>query len=220
MFFYFQNFRKSLLFIFFQKIFWKVQNNLIYLKLSQIHNGNKLGTKSCPGRVLTFMTAVMRTKINVNRYLFHVSHPCSRNGISKWGLLVNDKIASCIPNGVYAHNLRSKPTYDWYPFIYPFESDIDLGKMYGNNLLRAYDYWRIDTQLIDNNWFIDYAARGDFADFLGYDPKTMYVYTDKDVSLRAITLFRFQNEESWGFKGEKGAFHFRAIDEFRPFKDK
>jgi hypothetical protein len=92
----------------------------------------------------------MKTKINVNRYLFHVSHPNSRNGIKKRGLLTNKKTVSCIPSGVYAHNVLSEPTYDWYPFIYPFESDLDLGKRYGDNLLRAYDYWRIDTQIIDN----------------------------------------------------------------------
>ena len=45
----------------------------------------------------------------------------------------------------------------------------------------------------------------------------MYVYTNKDVSLRALTLFRFQNEECWDYPGEKGTFHYRAIDEFRPF---
>jgi hypothetical protein len=89
--------------------------------------------------------------------------------------------------------------------------------MYGDNLLRVYDYWRIDTQLIDNIWYINDAARCGFADFLGYDPKAIYVYTNKDDSLRAITLFRFQADEYWDFSGEKGAFHYRGIGEFRSF---
>jgi hypothetical protein len=36
--------------------------------------------------------------------------------------------------------------------------------------------------------------------------------------LRAITLFRFQNDEFWDFSGENGAYHFRSVGEFRPFK--
>ena len=156
-------------------------------------------------------------KIQTNRYLFHAAHPIFREGISEWGLLTNGNDYSKIPKGVYAHNLLSKPNYDWYPFIYPFEHDLTLGKIYGDNPIRAYDYWRIDTQIIDNDWYVDNAARSDFAPFLGYDPKAMYVYSNKDVSLRALTLFRFQNEDFWEFPGEKGAFHYRAIDEFRPY---
>jgi hypothetical protein len=156
-------------------------------------------------------------KIQTHRYLFHVAHPIFREGIVEWGLLAKNRDYSIIPKGVYAHNLMSNPTYDWYPFVYPFAHDEELGKMYGDNPIRAYDYWRIDTQIIDNDWFIDYAARDDFAPFLGYDPNSMYVYTNKDVSLRALTLFRFQNEVCWDYPGEKGTFHYRAIDEFRPF---
>jgi hypothetical protein len=156
-------------------------------------------------------------KIQTHRYLYHVAHPIFREGILEWGLLAQGNDSSMIPEGVYAHNLVSKPSYEWYPFVYPFEQDEALGKMYGDNPIRAYDYWRIDTQISDNEWYIDYAARYDFAPFLGYDPKTMYVYTNKDISLRALTLFRFQNEECWDYPGEKGTFHYRAIDEFRPF---
>ncbi len=112
----------------------------------------------------------------------------------------------------------SEPSFDWYPFVYPFESDYELGEMYGKNVVRAYDYWRIDTQMIDNNCYTDYAAQHDFASVLGYNPKDNYVFTDKDVSLRALTLFRFQNDEFWDFSGENGAYHFRSIGEFRPFK--
>ena len=161
----------------------------------------------------------MKRKINVNRYLFHVSHPIHREEILKFGLLAFEKEYSSIPTGVYAHNILSEPSFDWYPFVYPFESDYELGKMYRGNVVKAYDYWRIDTHQINNEWFIDYAARGDFKILLGYDPKTMYVYTNKDVSLRALTLFRFQNEETWEFKGEKGAIHYRGIDEFRPYTE-
>jgi hypothetical protein len=161
------------------------------------------------------------TKIKTHRFLFHVAHPFFREGILKWGLLTHGRENSIIPKGVYAHNLLSKPTHDWYPFVWGIEFEIyyPFEKMLIGSSLREFDYWRIDTHQIDNEWFIDYAARGDFRSELGYDPKKMYVYTNKDVSLRALTLFRFQNEESWEFTGEKGAFHFRGIDEFRPYTD-
>jgi hypothetical protein len=160
-------------------------------------------------------------KIKTHRYLFHVAHPAFRKGILKWGLLTNGKENSVIPEGVYAHNLLSKPTLDWYPFVWCYEFEIfyPFEKMLMGDPLREFDYWRIDTHQINNEWFIDYAARGDFKGVLGYDPKSMYVYTNKDVSLRSLTLFRFQNEETWEFKGEKGAIHYRGIDEFRPYTE-
>ena len=45
----------------------------------------------------------------------------------------------------------------------------------------------------------------------------MYNYTDKDVSIRALQLFRLQNNQSWQFEGVKGAVHYRGIGEFRPY---
>lgn len=45
----------------------------------------------------------------------------------------------------------------------------------------------------------------------------MYNYTDKDVSIRALQLFRLQNNQSWQFEGVKGAVHYRGIGEFTPY---
>jgi hypothetical protein len=157
------------------------------------------------------------TKIKTHRYLYHVAHPIFRKGILKWGLLTHGRENSIIPEGVYAHNLLSKPTYSWYPFLIFGHYDMELGKMYGDEPLRLYDYWRIDTYLIENDWFIDYAMKDEYSILDNGDPGNMYVYTTKDVSIRALTLFRFQNQESLSFKGEKGVFHFRGINEFRPF---
>jgi hypothetical protein len=154
-------------------------------------------------------------KIKTNRYLFHVSHPTNREGIQNYGLFVNEKDYSVIPNGVYAHNLLTQPDYNWYPFV--MFGDYDSGCINDNDPLKLYDFWRIDTQKIENDWFIDYAARYDFGPEMGYDPKDMYVYTDKDVSIRALQLFRLQNDQFWEFEGIKGAVHYRGIGEFRPY---
>lgn len=156
-------------------------------------------------------------KIKTNRFLFHVSHPSCREGIQKYGLLVNEKSYSEIPDGVYAHNLLTEPDYHWYPFV--LIGDYDPGCINDKDPLKLYDYWRIDTRKIENNWYIDYAGRYDFGHLIGYDPKDMYIYTDKDVSIRALQLFRLQNDKTWQFEGVKGAVHYRGIGEFRPFNE-
>jgi hypothetical protein len=38
------------------------------------------------------------------------------------------------------------------------------------------------------------------------------------VPLRALTLFRFQQEKQWDIKGEKGTVHVLGIDGFRPYE--
>lgn len=156
--------------------------------------------------------------IKTHRYVFHVAHPACREGIMSWGLLAHGRKNSCIPKGVYAHNLNTQPNGDWYPFVYPFQVDLDLEGIVGNSIVRAYDYWRIDTCILKNDWLVDSAAREDFKPYLGYDPRHMYVYTPQDVPLRALTLFRFQQEKQWAIKGEKGTVHVMGIDEFRPYE--
>lgn len=159
----------------------------------------------------------MKRKVNVNRYLFHVSHPYTRESILEKGLLVSGRENSIITRGVYAHNLITEPDFSWYPFI--LFGEYDFENINGINPVRMYDYWRIDTSKLNNNWFIDFAARYDFDFVLGYDPRSMYVYTDENIQADALTLFRFQNEQAWDFQGNEGAYHFRALGEFRPFSE-
>ena len=160
----------------------------------------------------------MRTQIKPNRYVFHVSHPANRLRIKKLGLFKSGIKNGNIPIGVYAHNVKTLPNYDWYPFVLFGEVDKELVKLYNNEPLNAYDYWRIDTFAIDNKWFLDAAARGDFSLELGYDPGKMYIYTDSNISPNAIQLFRFQNDIHQEFRGVSGAFHIRNSGEFRTFK--
>ena len=91
----------------------------------------------------------------------------------------------------------TQPDYNWYPFV--IFGDYDFGCINDGDPLKLYDFWRIDTQKIENDWFIDYAARYDFMLVMGYDLKDLYVYTDKDVSNRALQLFRLQNDQFWEF---------------------
>lgn len=160
----------------------------------------------------------MRTQIKPNRYVFHVSHPTNRLRIQKLGLFKNGLKNGNIPIGVYAHNVKTLPNYDWFPFVLFGEVDEDLVKFHNNEPLNAYDYWRIDTFSIDNKWFVDDAARTDFSVLLDYDPGKMYIYTDSNVSPNAIQLFRFQNDIYREYRGVSGAFHIRTSGEFRAFR--
>jgi hypothetical protein len=152
-------------------------------------------------------------KIKTNRYLFHVSHPMSREGIQHYGLLMS-KFEETSRNGVYAHNLITEPDFNWWPFLeFGLADDGPIEK----NPLKYYDYWRIDTQLISTDCFIDEWARHDFMSIFHFDPRDMYIYTNGDIPVRALQLFRFQNDQFWEFNGTQGAYHYRSTGNFRPY---
>ena len=102
--------------------------------------------------------------IKTNKYLFHVSHPDFRNYIHREGLLpLVRPFKTVIPVGVYAHNVKTLPSYEWYPFVWPFEEDYELTRRYNNyDSLGMYDYWRIDTSLIDNEWHVKEFEKKNF----------------------------------------------------------
>lgn len=157
--------------------------------------------------------------IKTNKYLFHVSHPDFRNYIHREGLVpLVRPFKTVIPVGVYAHNVKTLPSYEWYPFVWPFEEDYELTSRYNNyDSLGMYDYWRIDTSLIDNEWHVDEIGRVDFSMYLQRDPKDMYVYTPKAIPREALTLFRFQTTVHYEYEGEHGTFHFKCLPEFREY---
>jgi hypothetical protein len=80
-------------------------------------------------------------QINTHRYLFHATHPMCREGIQRYGLLMSEYENSS-RNGVYAHNLLTKPDYTWWPFL--IIGDAEDGPI-EEDPLKYYDFWRIDT---------------------------------------------------------------------------
>jgi hypothetical protein len=152
-------------------------------------------------------------QINTHRYLFHATHPMCREGIQRYGLLMSEYENSS-RNGVYAHNLLTKPDYTWWPFL--VIGDAEDGPI-EEDPLKYYDFWRIDTHAISNKWFIDNAARAAFYIEMGYDPGNMYVFTNDDVSVSALQLFRMQNDQYWEYQGAPGTYHYRSLGEFRPY---
>ena len=153
-------------------------------------------------------------EIKTKRYLFHVSHPSSRMGIERKGLLISKNKTGTVPEGVYAHNIITRPDYHWYPFV--LFDEYEFGPI-ENNPLKYYDFWRIDTYKIPNKWFVDQALHSDLQHLNEDFYKNIYVYTNERVPAEALTLFRLQNDQCWDFEGTKGAYHYRGLGEFRPY---
>lgn len=153
--------------------------------------------------------------VRTNRYLFHVAHPANRQSIQAKGL-ISSIYSDSNRNGVYAHNLLTEPDYTWWPFL--IIGDAEDGPI-ENNPIKYYDFWRIDTNAIENNWYLDNWARADYKSIIGTDPKDMFVYTNKDVAPAALQLFRMQTDLYWDFEGNLGSFHFRSLAKFRPYID-
>lgn len=154
-------------------------------------------------------------KIKPNRFLFHVSHPSNRLAILKNGLLVLNKKDSLIPNGIYAHNTNQEPNFSWYPFAFIGEYDNSLFQDLCP--VKHYDYWRIDTSLLPNEWYLDHAATDDYQLIYYSNPKHLFVYSLEKIPVNALKLFRFQQEKHVQYLGENGVLHVRNSKEFRQF---
>jgi hypothetical protein len=156
-------------------------------------------------------------KITTNRFLFHVSHPSNRTSILKNGLVVYQKSNSLIPNGIYAHNTIQEPNFSWYPFAFIGEYDHSLFQDLCP--VKHYDYWRIDTSLLPNEWYLDHAATDDYQLIYKTNTKNLFTYSPENIPLFALKLFKFQKEEYKLIKGIQGAIHFSNIKEFRRFEE-
>ena len=156
-------------------------------------------------------------KITTNRFLFHVSHPSNRTSILKNGLVVNQNSNSLIPNGIYAHNTIQEPNFSWYPFAFMGEYDNSLFQDLCP--VKQFDYWRIDTSLLPNEWYLDYAATNDYQMIYNTNPRNLFIYSPENIPLFALKLFKFQKEEHRLIKGNQGTIHFSNLKEFRRFKE-
>jgi hypothetical protein len=161
-----------------------------------------------------------RKKIKPLRYVFYVAHPDQRETIKRKGIPIEkNTFESKRPEGVYVYNDKRIPDYSWYPFIFFDFYDSELAAFYDGGPLKLYDYWRIDTSKINNNWFKDEWYKLDFDIFKSDEPNYNYIYSDTEIPLNALKLCRFQQEKFYFSKGEKGTAHCKYIGEFRPFKE-
>lgn len=154
-------------------------------------------------------------KITTNRFLFHVSHPSNRSSILKEGLVVHQKTNSLIPNGIYAHNAIQEPNFSWYPFS--FFGEYNSNDLLGICPLKFYDYWRIDTSLLPNEWYLDHAATEDYKLINHTDPKNLFTYSPHNIPISALKLYRFQQEKLKQISGVNGVLHFISIKPFQKY---
>lgn len=154
-------------------------------------------------------------KITTNRFLFHVSHPSNRTSILKNGLIVHQKTNSLIPNGIYAHNTIQEPNNSWYPFA--FIGEYENTDFLSLCPLKFYDYWRIDTSLISNEWYLDHAASEDYKLINHTNPKKLFTYSPENIPLAALKLYRFQQEKHVQYISKNGVLHIRNSKEFSRF---
>ena len=66
-------------------------------------------------------------------------------------------------------------------------------------------------------FILDNVARAEFNNWMGYDPKDLYVFTKSDIPVKAIELFRIHHDTCWAFKGVNGSYHFRNTGSFRAY---
>ena len=141
----------------------------------------------------------MGKRIKVGKYVFHLSYPAFRESITKQGLVSSSEDHFNVSNAVYANN-EIDPSAYCYPMNIDFDSPWDL------------DFWRIDTELLRNEWFIDEVMWRDYCsrEWLRH----LYVYTKGNIPIECLSLYRFQNSKEYYYLGE-GTAHFRVLDTFR-----
>lgn len=146
----------------------------------------------------------MEKKIRVNRYVFHVTYPSHRYSILNHGIRQSKKNYSNIPEGVYAHNSEI-PTILWYPMIWDYTEP------------EGYDFWRIDTKLLGEQWYVDQVLLNDCKS-VGYrTDDRLFIYTKAHVPAECLTLFTHQKPQEYSYTKE-GVGHVRRISEFRKYQ--
>jgi hypothetical protein len=140
-------------------------------------------------------------KVKTNRFIFHVSESFNRKSILKNGLSGCALEMYGFRSAIFAHN-SAIPDYNWFPFCFDvcwfwkqsvgfvgsndkFDSFAYLTEKYG------YDFWRIDTWKIKNEWFLDNIGMDDFYEGSKYP---FFVVTFDDIPPSALKRYEFHPE--------------------------
>lgn len=138
--------------------------------------------------------------VSTARYVYHITSKAYRDSINKEGLKAQSSKGKFLhfKNALFAHN-SDVFTTDWYPITMdyiewrywqiewkaiPYCNDNKAIKYAFDNY---YDIWRIDTQQLSKQWFIDDVAQEDFkGDF--YNSDDLFVVTFNSVPREFIDL--------------------------------
>lgn len=134
------------------------------------------------------------TKTNVAKYVYHLTYKNKRESILKHGLY---NVKNKNEGPVFAHNTDKFETC-WYWFcldIYEFDLS-GYWDEYINHILddrsyirfcvnMFYDIWRIDTEKVNEDWYIDYIGLYDQQEGI---KENYYVKCYKKIDVNALTL--------------------------------
>ena len=141
----------------------------------------------------------LTTVINPKRYVWHTSYRSLersfrakpgdfslREKIRKEGLIYRKDWA------VFAHNGLVKPE-----FVFPFCVDhFSFGDSVKTVMetMTSYDFWRIDTLLLNEEWYIDPLMSSDIDKRYPIMKKDMFICTRQNIPTSALKLFTFKDE--------------------------
>lgn len=148
-----------------------------------------------------------KTKINTDRYVYHVASKRSRISIAENGLIPSSHKGERLnyKNAIFAHN-SDIITLDWYPFnmdfygwdywdnfdyISTFPSD---SKALQEVIKSKYDIWRIDTLKFNGLWYLDDIGERDF-DGTIFKSKELYIVTFEKIKPTQISLCKIELKE-------------------------
>jgi hypothetical protein len=156
--------------------------------------------------------------VKTNRYVYHVSYRCSRESIKKNGLIGGSSEIIKYSNAIFAHN-NPIPNYRWFPFcfdeVYNWNFDVKFNDSFDDFAYQVeknnFDFWQIDTQKINNKWFLDDIGMGDFYEASRFP---FLVVTFGIIPPQALKRFRFHEEPKLTYSN--GVAHvqgrFRAVE--------
>ena len=142
----------------------------------------------------------LETPITPQRFVWHVSYRSLEKGflatpgdfsmrkkIRKEGLIYREDWA------VFAHNGLVKPEY-----IYPFCIDhFSFGDSV-NRVMKTmtnYDFWRIDTFELKNEWYVDPLMNSDIEKRYPKMNKHWFICTRQNIPPSALKLFTFKDDQ-------------------------
>ena len=166
-----------------------------------------------PKKNQVFKTYPDNVKANVGKYVYHLTRKRTREGILKEGLR-NAYVTEEYTGPVFAHNTDRFEIY-WYWFcldIYDFDmtsywneyidhllDNRSLIRFYVNTF---YDIWRIDTEMVNKDWVIDYIGLHDEPN----KKEDYYVKCYSAIDRAAITLCTLDIDIKENIEDENGLF--------------
>jgi hypothetical protein len=124
---------------------------------------------------------------NISRYVWHIKpcDPSSALSIAEQGLIGKKE------NLVFAHN-NLRLLEDSYPYFIDCYDFMMYRDIKPKEFFSVYEYWRIDTSLLDFDWFIDPYMVEDISVYCSrFASVENFICTPNNIPPHALKLFNF-----------------------------